>query len=167
MNGRLTNEEIIKNATSFPFPEENILYHSQVAIQKNVLLVGKSGVGKTTLFEVLKDVNHKTSSTYSFFASGPKDPSYTPLVVRNSSGRAYSINVIDTPGICEVRSALKESRSNDAIIKAIQECIHSSVTFISAVFLLLPINFALNEEDLQALNIMRTLLGDSFKKTHF
>jgi len=67
MNGRLTNEEIIKNATSFPFPEENILYHSQVAIQKNVLLVGKSGVGKTTLFEVLKDVNHKTSSTYSFF----------------------------------------------------------------------------------------------------
>jgi len=62
---------------------------------------------------------------------------------------------------------LKESRSNDAIIKAIQECIHSSVTFISAVFLLLPINFALNEEDLQALNIMRTLLGDSFKKTHF
>jgi len=162
----LTKEEIIKNATTFPFPEENVLYHTEVAIQKNVLLIGKAGVGKSTFFEVLKDTNHKTSITYSFFASGPKEPQYTPLVVRNASGRAYSINVIDTPGICEVRSSLKESRSNEQIIKAIQECITASVTHISAVFFMLPIK-CINEEDLQTLSIMKGLLGEGFKKNTF
>jgi len=163
----LSKEDIIKNATNFPFPEESHLYHTDLAIQKNVLLIGKSGVGKTTLFEVLKDANHKTSTSYSFFASGPKDPIYSPLVVRNLAGRAYSINIIDTPGICEVRSVLKDSRSNEVIIKSIQECITQSVTFLSAVFFLLPINNAINEEDLQALSVMKGLLGDGFKKNTF
>lgn len=85
----LSRDEIIKNATTFPFPDENILYHTEVAVQKNVLLIGKAGVGKSTFFEVLKDVEHKTSTTYSFFASGPKDPQYTPLVVRNAMNRFF------------------------------------------------------------------------------
>jgi GTPase SAR1 family protein len=86
-------------------------------------------VGKTTLFEVLKDPNYHTPSTYSFFASGPKEPQYHPLLVRNQSGRAYSINVIDTPGLSEVRTSLHERRSNDQIVRIIQDCVTSSVCF--------------------------------------
>jgi len=63
----LSQEDLIKNATNLPFPEEHLLYQTEVATQKNVLIVGKAGVGKTTLFEVLKDPNYKTSTSYSFF----------------------------------------------------------------------------------------------------
>lgn len=37
----LTNEEIIQRATQLALPNESALYHTEVAIQKNVLLVGK------------------------------------------------------------------------------------------------------------------------------
>lgn len=86
-----------------------------------------AGVGKTTLFEVLKDGNYRTPLTYSFFAQGPKEPLYHPLLVRNQQGRAYSINVIDTPGLCEVRSSLVERRSNEQISRIVQDCVNASV----------------------------------------
>jgi GTPase SAR1 family protein len=158
-----SHEDLIKAATNFPVPDDSMLYQTEVAVQKNVLIVGKAGVGKTTLFEVLKNPGHKTSTSYSFFASGPKEASYTPLVVRNGSGKAYSINVIDTPGICEIRATMAERSSNEQIMKIIQDCVNDKVTHLSAVFLLVPIGI-INEEDIQVLNTMKTLLGDAFKR---
>jgi len=160
-----THEELVKIATTFPSPDDSLLFHSEVATQKNVLIVGKAGVGKTTLFEVLKNPGYQTPMSYSFFASGPKEACYTPLIVRNGAGKAFSINVIDTPGICEIRSSMSERRTNDQIIKIIQDCVLDKVTFLSAIFLAVPIG-VLNEEDIQVLNTMKTLLvvGDSFKK---
>lgn len=45
------------------------------------------GVGKSTLFEVIKNPDYRTPTAFSFFAQGPKEPSYVPLVVRTSAGR--------------------------------------------------------------------------------
>jgi len=52
-------------------------------------------------------------------------------------------------------------------VKLIQDCVVSSVTRLSAVFLLFPINSSLNEEDLQVLNVMKGLFGEVFKKNTF
>jgi len=162
-----SKEDIVKNATRLPFPEENALYHSEVAVQKNVLLVGKAGSGKTTLLEVIKDVNYKTSTAFSFFSSGSKDPQYLPLVVRNSSGRAYSLNFIDTPGIFEVRNSVKDTRPNEAIAKSILDCVTYSVTSLSAVLFVLPLNLVINEEDIMALTVLKSMLGDAFRKNTY
>jgi len=83
--------------------------------------------------------------------------------VRNGSGKAYSINVIDTPGICEIRATMSERSSNEQIMKIIQDCVNDKVTHVSSVFLLVPIGI-INEEDIQVLNTMKTLLGEGFKR---
>jgi len=129
-----------------------------------VLLLGKSGGGKTTFFEVLKNPNFTTTKEGSLFAGKKLGCTYTPLLIRNSQGKAYSINVIDTPGLFEVRVAANEKRSNEQIFKLVEECLRENVTTIAAIFLLYPVTSVLNEEDLETLSAISSFLGDSFRK---
>jgi GTPase Era involved in 16S rRNA processing len=75
---------------------------------------------------------------------------YTPLVVHNSEGKSYSINIIDTPGLFATGK-----RSNEEVLDSITDCIKGSITTISAVFIVVPFTSVLNQEDLQALNTVR------------
>jgi len=84
-------------------------------------------------------------------------------VVRNGNGRAYSLNVIDTPGLSEIRATLADRRTNEQLISHVQDFLSASVTHLSAVFFVLPLG-TLTEEDVQILSTMRSLLGDEFKK---
>jgi len=160
----LSKDEIVKRATNFPFPEEAAEYLAEEAVQKNVLIIGKAGSGKTTLLEILKNPSFQTSFTQSFFATGSKEAIYTPLVVRNSERRAYSINIIDTPGIYEIRASNSDSRSNEQIVKIIQDIVTHSITHLSAIILTIPIDHVINEEDINVLSIFKGILGDSLKK---
>jgi len=156
--------DLIKRATGFSVPDEKNAYHAEVAVQKNVLLIGKSGGGKSTLFEVLKKPLYVTTSETTLFAGARLRPEYAPLVVRNAEGKAYSINVIDTPGLFEVRSNPGEKRSNEQIFKLMESCLREKVTTISAVFLVIPVSHVFTEEDLETLNQVSAFLGDGFKK---
>jgi len=163
----IDRESITLKAISFPEVDEKTLYESEVAIQKNLLLLGKSGSGKTTLFEVLKNPKYVTPTNQSLFAGVRLDPEYTPLVVRNQCGKAYSLNVIDTPGLFEVRANVKEKRSNTQIFSLIEDCLRENLTKISSIFILVPATSVLNEEDLEMLRLVKEFLGESFTKNTF
>jgi len=161
-------EGITKKALDLPDPH-NKVFDSKVAIQKNVLLIGKSGVGKTTCFEVLKDACYCTPRGQSLFA-GTKDSTYASLVFHNVTGKTYSINVIDTPGLFEVRSSIDgPKRSNEEILTNISIRVREEVTCLSAVFLMFPLTTVLNSEDLQTLEVIKEYLGtsDHIKKISF
>jgi len=81
---------------------------------------------------------------------------YSPLVVHNSEGKSYSINIIDTPGLFATGK-----RSNEEVLDSITDCIKGSITTISAVFIVVPFTSVLNQEDLQALNTIQDFLGNS------
>lgn len=157
----------MQNATTLTYPDDNSLFTAEVAQQKNVLLLGKSGSGKTTLLETLKNASFKTPKQDSFFAKGALEPHCTSLVVRNLQNRAYSINIIDTPGFFEIRDQASERRTNAQISKLIQECVQATVTNISAVFILIPLNEVMHEEDMSTIQIAKDLLGDIYKKNTF
>jgi GTPase SAR1 family protein len=160
-------EDLIKRATALAAPVNTEVYQSEVAIQKNILIIGKAGAGKSTLVEVLKQAGYHTPSNgYSFFASGDKQAQLSSLVLTKQSSahrQAYSLNVMDTPGMFEVRSALTDRRTNEQIIKLIQDTVTNSVTHLSCVLFLVPIG-VISEEDLQLLNVVKQLLGEGFKK---
>jgi len=148
-----------KKATNLPAPSEDEVFATLVATQRNVVFLGKSGVGKTTCLEVLKDPSYCTPRGYSLVASAVVDKIYTPLVVHNAEGKSFSINIIDTPGLFEVRTTGDRKRSNDDILQSITDCIRGSVTCISCVFIVVPFTSVLNQEDLQALNAIQEFLG--------
>jgi len=161
------NPEFIEKATTLPLPDKKTLFYSEVAVQKNLLLLGKSGVGKTTCFEVLKDPGYCTPKGSSLFA-GSRDAQYVPLIVRNLNGKAYSLNVIDTPGLFEVRSSNEgPKRSNAEILSVIQNRIVETVTTLSAVFIMTPLTSVLNQEDLKTLTEIQEFLGEHAKKITF
>jgi hypothetical protein len=89
------------------------------------------------------------------------------LVVRNQSGKAFSLNVIDTPGLFEVRANVKEKRTNAQIFDLIEENLRENLTKISAIFILIPAASTLNEEDLEMLKLVKEFLGESFTKNTF
>jgi len=88
-----------------------------------------------------------------------QDTLYTPLVVHNSEGKSFSFNIMDTPGLFEVRSDKK--RSNEEILEAIMAVVKDSVTSLSAVFLVFPFTSVFNQEDLQTLNCIQEFLGST------
>jgi len=158
---RFDTDGTIKRATNLPFPSNDQVFSATNATQRNVVFLGKSGVGKTTCFEVLKDP-YCTPRGHSLLASTVLETVYTPLVVHNSDGKSYSINVIDTPGLFEVRSSTSSpKRSNDDILDSITDCIRGSITNISAVFIVFPFTSVLNQEDLHTLNAVQEFLGTS------
>jgi len=153
-------DSIKKKAGSLSQPSVDDVFVSTPAVQRNVVLLGKSGVGKTTCIEVLKDASYCTPRGYSLLSSSV-DSVYTPLVIHNGEGKSYSINVIDTPGLFEVRTSTANKRSNDDILHSITDCIKGSITSISCVFIVVPFTSVLNQEDLQALNAIKEFLGTS------
>jgi len=152
-------DSIKRKANHLPSPDEDSVFVSTPAIQRNVVLLGKSGVGKTTCMEVLKDASYCTPRGHSLLASNIFESEYTPLVVHNAEGKSYSINVIDTPGLFEVRTSNTTKRSNEDILQSITECIRGAITSISCVFIVVPFTSVLNQEDLMAITAIQEFLG--------
>ena len=80
----------------------------------NILLVGRSQVGKSTLIESLKDSAYSSSRTG---ISQTREPSYKQLTLTsNDDGQQYTLNIIDTPGLREIRHDPNETSSDEQLL---------------------------------------------------
>ena len=85
----------------------------------NILLVGRSQVGKSTLIESLNDPNYSATRTG---ISQTREPSYKQLTITsNDDGRQYTLNIIDTPGLQEIRHDPNETRTDQQLLDLMRE----------------------------------------------
>jgi len=78
----------------------------------NILLVGRSQVGKSTLIESLQD------PTYSSRRNGisqTREPTYKRLKLIGGDKKEYTLNIIDTPGFQEIRHDPNETRTDQKL----------------------------------------------------
>jgi len=135
--------------------------------KKNVLLIGKSGTGKSTLYEVLRDPLYRGDSANQLFAKTLK-PDYHPLVVHDAQlQKFYSINIIDTPGLFEARLDDKDARTTTEIFSLISACMKASVTKVAAVLLVFKMNDRVSQEDISTLKEVSKFLGPELLKNTF
>ena len=96
--------------------------------QRNVIFLGKTRSGKTTAVGVMKDPCY-VPETYSLFSGtvNTKFQSFSIKDCRTGSVKQYTINIIDTPGVFEVKEKDKqhERRDDDEIVGVITDCLRN------------------------------------------
>jgi GTPase SAR1 family protein len=110
---------------------ENNKHVLESAMTRNVLILGKSRSGKSTMIGVLKDPTY-AAEQLSLFANkeGPQFQAFSLRDIEDETLR-YNLNIIDTPGLQEQgQMGNEEKRNDEAILKSIMFCLKNEVTKI-------------------------------------
>jgi GTPase SAR1 family protein len=100
------------------------------ASTRNVLILGKSRSGKSTMIGVLKDPTF-AAEELSLFAN-KMEAQFQAFSLRDVQDEKtrYNLNVIDTPGLEEQGKENEAVRSDESILKSIQFCLRNEITKI-------------------------------------
>jgi len=124
----------------------------------NVLLVGRTRVGKSTLASTLADPLSKNlfekNTKWSSF-SHTINASSQVFMVKDADDNFHLVNIIDTPGFFEQKAKKEESRSNDEIADNIQKAISNKK--ISDTFLVVSAT-SLRPEDINSIPLINGIL---------
>jgi len=137
------------------------------AKNRNIIFLGKTRSGKSTVFNVLKDMVHVCG--YTSFFSDTQNPclhSFT-VCLQTPSGKPgtdpteinYNLNIIDTPGLFEQKTDVEKVRNNDVLKKTILTCLEYEITNIHAIFLVCSFEQGVNVQDLEAIREFVDLFG--------
>lgn len=89
----------------------------------NILLIGRTQVGKTTLIQSLKDPTY--SSTRTGF-SQTREPYCEILQMKSKDRPDYTLKIIDTPGLREVRHNPSETRTDEALLALLRQAFQNN-----------------------------------------
>jgi len=126
----------------------------------NVLLVGRSQTGKSTIVETLRNPQKGTSSTG---FSDTKDPACNHLILADNSNKmTYQLNIIDTPGLKEVRQK-ERSRTDEELLRLASKCLEENITSLNVVCFV-PRAGETHRLDTDVFSEIKGYLGDAYSK---
>jgi len=116
---------------------------------RNVLIVGRTRSGKSTAVGVLKDPCHEPKAMSIF--SDTVDPKFQSFSLDNKQASTkYTLNIIDTPGLKEVKEVGVEARSDLAIMNTINYCLKNEITKINVLLIFISFELGITSDDLGA-----------------
>lgn len=137
---------------------------------RNVVLVGRTRVGKSTCFEIIKDPR-KVPRNKTIF-SVTEDTIFDSLVIEdvrqrndgtstNETGqnKLLVLNIIDTPGLFEIKAAGKPERNNEAILNIIAKCLNKELTKFHIICFCVPFETSVNHQDIDAITLFMEFAG--------
>eukprot|EP00698_Gefionella_okellyi_P026138 TRINITY_DN986_c0_g1_i1.p1 TRINITY_DN986_c0_g1~~TRINITY_DN986_c0_g1_i1.p1 ORF type:complete len:383 (+),score=104.20 TRINITY_DN986_c0_g1_i1:56-1204(+) len=129
---------------------------------RNVLLCGRSRSGKTTTVGVLKDpcYHPKTNSIFADSA-GTRFQTFSINNRADSKVEKFTINIIDTPGLFEVRAKDQEARDDEVICETIAKCLENEITYMNVIILFASFEAGINPHDILAMQKFLALFGES------
>jgi len=125
---------------------------------RNVLFVGKSRSGKTTAIETLKSVGNPAGE-FLIFSQTPT-VKFRAFSLQSSSTVNYTLNIIDTPGLFEIKIASDKVRQNKEIIKLISDMLKNEIVKIHAVVICCAISDGINLTDIEAMKMLIKFFGE-------
>ena len=131
-------------------------YELVTADTRNILFVGRSRTGKSTLIKVLQDKNY--SPPLVDLMRGTVDVEVTSFTMRSDKyDNNLHFNILDTPGLFEVTSSLDDRRTNEVILDLIKKCVDREITKINHVYFVMSIESGLNPQDIKAFDLFSQL----------
>jgi GTP-binding protein EngB required for normal cell division len=134
----------------------NVVFENLRRNQKNILLIGRSCIGKTTFKSVLADPAGIPDLIKSY--SQTEFPIFDQYTV---SGKDLILNFIDTPGLFQQTKSFPD---NTTIMQLIDSYIRSKVTQLHFVCCCISLESKLNTEDLHIVQRLFDFLGPDVRK---
>lgn len=127
-------------------------YSIELTETRNVLMVGRTRSGKTTVIGVLKDPCVEPSKMSIF--SDPSQPKCQGFSINNkSTNTKYTINVIDTPGLKEVARKGETKREDKEIMETVTTCLNAEITKIHVLVMVTSFEAGITDDDVNAFRI--------------
>jgi len=124
------------------------------SVHLNTLILGKTGVGKSTLFKCLKD---PTQDAYrQSVVSQTQESIFQPFTLNlpNATG-TITINLIDTPGLRETDKSGERGRSDETITKCIIDCVKAEVTRLHVLVICISNQERLTHDDKHTIKALK------------
>lgn len=119
---------------------------------RNCLIVGRSRTGKSTACGVLKNPVYEPAGMSIF--SDTREPKFQSFVLQDKArSKKYTLNIIDSPGVDEVKAMGTEARPDKAILDTIKYCVRNEVTKLHCLFLFVSFATGINRADINAFKL--------------
>ena len=139
--------------------ETKVHHKFRVVEQRNILLIGRTQTGKTTIKQLLVDPT--TIFERMPLVSDTKSATFQSFIIDNND---TILNIIDTPGLFETGDDESELRNNEAILKTIEQCIQREITKFHLVGFCASFESSINEQDVKAVQKLIAFLGQEVSK---
>jgi len=96
--------------------------------------------------------------------SDTKHPSFQSFSIhdrKSTSTQKYTINIIDTPGLFEVKEKGEEVRNDEVIAGTIAQCLDNEITNIHAIIMFATFEAGIHPEDIKAMKKFLSMFGES------
>eukprot|EP01113_Clastostelium_recurvatum_P035715 TRINITY_DN5009_c0_g1_i2.p1 TRINITY_DN5009_c0_g1~~TRINITY_DN5009_c0_g1_i2.p1 ORF type:complete len:373 (+),score=34.20 TRINITY_DN5009_c0_g1_i2:293-1411(+) len=147
--------------TTPPYVDEDyVVVKSSI---KNIVILGKTGVGKSTFHKMLLDPEAEVASKT--FSQTRSAEVHSMHFRGNSSNNNTTLQIIDTPGLFENREKQSERRDNIELLKLIYDCVDHNLTHINIVAIAVRMDTGFNTQEVDACNELIEFLGPEFSKS--
>jgi GTP-binding protein EngB required for normal cell division len=117
--------------------------------ERNLVLIGRSRTGKSTVSKVMGDVFYMSTEKTLF--SETKNVEFHKVTTGTRDGRHYYFNIIDVPGFFDISADAKPVLTNDQVKKFINNCITQNVCNIHMFAYVFSLHGGINEDDIKAM----------------
>ncbi|CAF1548842.1 unnamed protein product [Adineta ricciae] len=131
-----------------PIINEQNTYPFKRCIHRNLLLLGRTRTGKSTISEVISDPACVAKDAKLF--SETRKITLNRVAANHREQTCY-FNIIDSPGLYDNTIEQKEHLTNEKIRQYINECITKDVTDIHAFGFVFSANGGINSEDIKSM----------------
>jgi GTPase SAR1 family protein len=122
-------------------------------VVRNILLVGVTRAGKTTLLKGLQDPKYVDTKMASM-VSGTVHARMHNFSAKKPDGSAIAINIVDTPGLFEIGNSDRTARDNTKIASVIMDCLQNELTKIHRVFFCFSRNLGLTSPNVESIRLL-------------
>ena len=121
---------------------------------RNIILVGRSCTGKTTIANVVKDSLHVTSAPHLY--SETREPVFHQVSTYDADQDIfYFFNFVDIPGLYDQTARASEQLSINAVLSFIDNCLKTEITNIHMFAFVFNLHGGINEKDIDTMLLFK------------
>ncbi|CAM4850361.1 unnamed protein product [Rotaria magnacalcarata] len=139
--------------------KENAEYKMNEIEHRNILILGRSRAGKSTITSLLADPTEVPKDLT--LKSETKQAHYCSFHLQKDN---VVINIIDTPGLFERSTTEVDVRDNATILDTIGTCINMEITKFHVICFCVSLTNGINGDDIKSLQILIEYLGKKISK---